>query len=119
MAPATPGSKHVSFLSTNNREEEAATVRAHQTTTTQHHPPPAAGAAAPGQNSGLSCPCRQNTGGAVKKGQAASADQDSRAQARKGLQVMGMNLRFSYVDLGVISGDPVVDVIMTSMDDPG
>eukprot|EP00983_Pelagomonas_calceolata_P087018 1156870-Pelagomonas_calceolata.AAC.3 len=32
---------------------------------------PPAGAAAPGQN----------TGGAVKKGQAASADQDSRAQA--------------------------------------
>eukprot|EP00983_Pelagomonas_calceolata_P119488 1160610-Pelagomonas_calceolata.AAC.20 len=37
------------------------------------HPPPAVGAAAPGQNAG----------GAVKKGQAASTDQDSRALARK------------------------------------
>eukprot|EP00983_Pelagomonas_calceolata_P020295 640634-Pelagomonas_calceolata.AAC.2 len=39
----------------------------------QHHPPSAVGAAA----------TMQNMGGAVKKGQAASAGQDSRAQARK------------------------------------
>eukprot|EP00983_Pelagomonas_calceolata_P032303 1013871-Pelagomonas_calceolata.AAC.2 len=67
-AIANPGHKRVSFQPTNNREGEAATVRAHQKPTTQHHPPPAAG---------------QNTRGAVKKGQEASADHDSPARARK------------------------------------
>eukprot|EP00983_Pelagomonas_calceolata_P037298 1136276-Pelagomonas_calceolata.AAC.4 len=74
-----PGRKSLSLQSTNNREGEAATVRAHQPPTTQHQhqPPPAAGAAA-----GAAAP-GQNTGGAVKKGQGANADQDSQAQARK------------------------------------
>eukprot|EP00983_Pelagomonas_calceolata_P063243 1147646-Pelagomonas_calceolata.AAC.1 len=59
------------------KEGEAATVRDQPSNTQhQHHPPPAAGAAAGAAASW------QNTGGAVK-GQGASADQDSRAQARK------------------------------------
>eukprot|EP00967_Tisochrysis_lutea_P075602 scaffold101914_cov19-Tisochrysis_lutea.AAC.1 len=68
-ARATLVCKRLLFRSMNNREGEAATFRAHQPPTTQHqhHTAPAAGAAVPGQN----------TGGAVKKGQAASADQDS------------------------------------------
>eukprot|EP00983_Pelagomonas_calceolata_P000480 16585-Pelagomonas_calceolata.AAC.1 len=55
-------------------------VRAHQPPTIQHqhHPPPAEGAAAPGHN----------TGGAVKRGQAASVDRDSHARARKINQAM-------------------------------
>eukprot|EP00983_Pelagomonas_calceolata_P055289 1144085-Pelagomonas_calceolata.AAC.2 len=78
-AKAPLGCKRLSFWSTNNREEKAATVRAHQPPNTQqqHHPPPAVEAAAPGQN----------TGGAAEKGQAASADQDSRARAHKVAQL--------------------------------
>eukprot|EP00983_Pelagomonas_calceolata_P052497 1142864-Pelagomonas_calceolata.AAC.2 len=81
LSSTPPGCKRLSFRSTNNWEGEAATVRAHQPPTTQHqYHPTAAGAAAPGQNIMM--------GGAVKKVQAASADQESRAQARKIAQAM-------------------------------
>eukprot|EP00983_Pelagomonas_calceolata_P003765 122477-Pelagomonas_calceolata.AAC.1 len=83
---ATPGRKHISFQPANNSEGEAAIIRVHlpPTTQRQHHPPLAAEAAAAGQN----------MGGTVKKGQAASADEDSRAQARKIAQAMKVTWGF-------------------------
>eukprot|EP00983_Pelagomonas_calceolata_P056576 1144653-Pelagomonas_calceolata.AAC.8 len=65
--PLSSRPNHNSSSSNNNPGRE------HLTFKHQNHPSPAAGAAAPGQN----------TGGAVKKGQAASAVQDSQARACK------------------------------------
>eukprot|EP00983_Pelagomonas_calceolata_P111727 1159813-Pelagomonas_calceolata.AAC.15 len=77
----------------------------------------------------------QNTGGVVKKGQVARADQVSQARACKiakwkrhgalpggmgllgdtlDLQVMGMGLQFPEFCLGVIEGDPLVDMVQAS-----
>eukprot|EP00983_Pelagomonas_calceolata_P052356 1142822-Pelagomonas_calceolata.AAC.1 len=112
--------------------EGKATIRTHQPPTTQHqHHSPPAGAAPPGQN----------TGGSVRKGQTASADQGSRAQAQKiaqafkvtwgpprgmgllgnmlGLRVTGMGLQFSDFHSGVIRGIPCTTVGNTPIQSRG